>query len=252
MTLISIGGVATGVWALTVVLSVMSGFEQDLKSKILGAHAHGVVLKYGQNDFVDWRGTQERVLSVPGVAASTPFLYAEVMLSAGQNLTGSILKGVDTATLGKVTEIPAAWRRGSWSGWTGLGRSRRRGRAWACPRPWRATEGARPRGRKGRPRRNPPRRSSPGSCWAASWRAGCASGSATWSASSLRSATSAPPARSPAAVPPGGRPPLQRILRVRRQVRVSAAGRGPALLRHRRLGDRARAQGGRRERGPAR
>ena len=106
MTLISIGGVATGVWALTVVLSVMSGFEQDLKSKILGAHAHGVVLKYGQNDFTDWRGTQDRVLGVPGVAASTPFLYAEVMLSAGQNLTGSVLKGIDTATVGRVTEIP--------------------------------------------------------------------------------------------------------------------------------------------------
>ena len=106
MTLISIGGVATGVWALTVVLSVMSGFEQDLKSKILGAHAHGVVLKYGQNDFTGWRGVQDRVLSVPGVAASTPFLYAEVMLSAGQNLTGSVVKGVDTATLGTVTDIP--------------------------------------------------------------------------------------------------------------------------------------------------
>jgi lipoprotein-releasing system permease protein len=112
MTLISIGGVATGVWALTVVLSVMSGFEQDLKSKILGAHAHGVVLKYGQNDFTDWRRTQERVLSVPGVAASTPFLYAEVMLSAGQNLTGAIVKGVDTATLGKVTEIPRSLEEG--------------------------------------------------------------------------------------------------------------------------------------------
>jgi lipoprotein-releasing system permease protein len=112
MTLISIGGVATGVWALTVVLSVMSGFEQDLKSKILGAHAHGVVLKYGQNDFTDWRATQDRVLSVPGVAASTPFLYAEVMISAGQNLTGSILKGVDTATLGKVTEIPRSLEEG--------------------------------------------------------------------------------------------------------------------------------------------
>jgi lipoprotein-releasing system permease protein len=106
MTLISIGGVATGVWALTVVLSVMSGFEQDLKAKILGAHAHGVVLKYGQNDFADWRGTQDRVVTVPGVAGSTPFLYAEVMLSAGQNLTGSVVKGIDTATVGKVTEIP--------------------------------------------------------------------------------------------------------------------------------------------------
>jgi lipoprotein-releasing system permease protein len=112
MTLISIGGVATGVWALTVVLSVMSGFEQDLKSKILGAHAHGVVLKYGQNDFTDWRSTQDRVISVPGVAASTPFLYAEVMLSAGQNLTGSIVKGVDTSTLGKVTDIPRSLEEG--------------------------------------------------------------------------------------------------------------------------------------------
>ncbi|MCX5730459.1 MAG: ABC transporter permease, partial [Deltaproteobacteria bacterium] len=112
MTLISIGGVATGVWALTVVLSVMSGFEQDLKSKILGAHAHGVVLKYGQNDFTDWRGTQDRVLGVPGVAASTPFLYAEVMLSAGQNLTGSVLKGIDTATVGRVTEIPRSLEEG--------------------------------------------------------------------------------------------------------------------------------------------
>jgi lipoprotein-releasing system permease protein len=112
MTLISIGGVATGVWALTVVLSVMSGFEQDLKSKILGAHAHGVVLKYGQNDFTDWRGTQDRVIGVPGVAASTPFLYAEVMLSAGQNLTGSVLKGIDTATVGRVTEIAKNMEKG--------------------------------------------------------------------------------------------------------------------------------------------
>ena len=112
MTLISIGGVATGVWALTVVLSVMSGFEQDLKSKILGAHAHGVVLKYGQNDFTDWRATQDRVVGVPGVAASTPFLYAEVMLSAGQNLTGSVLKGIDTATVGRVTEIPKNLEKG--------------------------------------------------------------------------------------------------------------------------------------------
>ena len=50
MTLISIGGVAIGVWALTVVLSVMSGFEADLKHKILGQNAHGMLLTYGQNE----------------------------------------------------------------------------------------------------------------------------------------------------------------------------------------------------------
>jgi lipoprotein-releasing system permease protein len=105
MTLISIGGVATGVWALTVVLSVMSGFEADLKRKILGAHAHGVVLKYGQNEFAEWRQVQDRVVAVPGVVASTPFLYNEVMLSAGPHLTGSVLKGIDPLTIGGVTDL---------------------------------------------------------------------------------------------------------------------------------------------------
>jgi lipoprotein-releasing system permease protein len=105
MTLISIGGVAIGVWALTVVLSVMSGFEADLKGKILGYHAHGVVLKYGQNDFTEWRETLGRVRGVPGVAAASPFLYNEVMLAAGQNLTGAVLKGIDVATASTVTDL---------------------------------------------------------------------------------------------------------------------------------------------------
>ncbi len=106
MTLISIGGVAIGVWALTVVLSVMSGFEADLKHKILGHNAHGMVLTYGQDAFDDWRGIREKVLGVSGVAGATPFLYNEVMLSAGQNLTGAILKGIDTRTIGSVTDLP--------------------------------------------------------------------------------------------------------------------------------------------------
>jgi lipoprotein-releasing system permease protein len=106
MTLISIGGVAIGVWALTVVLSVMSGFEADLKRKILGHNAHGMVLSYGPEAFEDWRGTREKVLGVRGVAGATPFLYNEVMLSAGQNLTGAILKGVDVDTIGSVTDLP--------------------------------------------------------------------------------------------------------------------------------------------------
>jgi lipoprotein-releasing system permease protein len=106
MTLISIGGVAIGIWALTVVLSVMSGFEADLKRKILGHNAHGMVLTYGQDAFDAWRRAREKVLEVPGVAGATPFLYNEVMLSAGQNLTGTILKGIDVDTIGSVTELP--------------------------------------------------------------------------------------------------------------------------------------------------
>jgi lipoprotein-releasing system permease protein len=108
MTLISIGAVAIGVWALTVVLSVMSGFEADLKKKILGHNAHGMVLAYGQDDFSDWRQIREKVLRVRGVAGATPFLYNEVMLSAGDDLTGAVLKGIDPKTVGTVTELPTS------------------------------------------------------------------------------------------------------------------------------------------------
>ncbi len=115
MTLISVGGVALGVWALTVVLSVMSGFENDLKSKILGARSHGVVLKYGDNDFTEWRAVRDRVLSVPGIAGATPFLYSEVMLSADRQLAGAILEGVDPTTVGTVLDLARNVRQGDLS-----------------------------------------------------------------------------------------------------------------------------------------
>jgi lipoprotein-releasing system permease protein len=105
MTLISIGGVAIGVWALTVVLSVMSGFEADLKKKILGAQAHGHVMKYGDSAFTEWGDVRTRLLAVPGIKGATPFLYNEVMLASGGNLTGAILKGIDADTVGTVTDL---------------------------------------------------------------------------------------------------------------------------------------------------
>jgi lipoprotein-releasing system permease protein len=112
MTLISIGGVAMGVWALTVVLSVMSGFEGDLKAKILGTRAHGVVAKYGENDFTEWRRVRQEVLAVRGIAGAAPFLYAEGMISAGQNLTGVELKGIDPRLAGTVVDLPRSVQDG--------------------------------------------------------------------------------------------------------------------------------------------
>jgi len=106
MTLISIGGVAIGVWALTVVLSVMSGFEGDLKAKILGNKSHGVVLKYGENDFPEWKAVRDRALGVPGVVGATPFVYSEVMVAAGQQFSGALVEGIDPATVGSVLDLP--------------------------------------------------------------------------------------------------------------------------------------------------
>jgi lipoprotein-releasing system permease protein len=112
MTLISIAGVAVGVWALIVVLSVMSGFSADLKQKILGHNAHGMVLTYGQDEFGDWREVRRKTLAVPGITGATPFLYNEVMLATGENVTAAILKGVDPSTIGTVTDLPRSVQSG--------------------------------------------------------------------------------------------------------------------------------------------
>jgi lipoprotein-releasing system permease protein len=105
MTGISIAGVSVGVWALTVVLSVMSGFEADLKHKILGTNSHALLLKYS-TDFSEWRSVVPKVAAVPGVAGVSPFILNEVILSHGQTVTGAELKGIDPATAGAVSELP--------------------------------------------------------------------------------------------------------------------------------------------------
>ncbi len=117
MTLISIGGVAIGVWALTVVLSVMNGFEGDLKGKILGQNAHGILMKGGRNEFTEWREVRDQVLAVPGVVGATPFLMNDVMLSAGARVSGAITKGIDPATIGTVTDLAASIERGGKLAW---------------------------------------------------------------------------------------------------------------------------------------
>ncbi|MBI5286917.1 MAG: lipoprotein-releasing ABC transporter permease subunit [Deltaproteobacteria bacterium] len=105
ITFISILGVMVGVTALIVVLSVMTGFEEDLRNKILGVNAHLVVLELGKG-MRDYRNVAERVKGVEGVMASTPFIYQQAMLSSEGGVMGMVLRGVDLATIGKVTVLP--------------------------------------------------------------------------------------------------------------------------------------------------
>jgi lipoprotein-releasing system permease protein len=105
MTSLSVGGVGVGVMALVIVLSVMSGFEQDLQKKILGTNAHAVVMKYSE-DFGEYADTARKVASVAGVTGVTPFILNEVMISSEGNIAGTIIKGIDPATIGAVSDLP--------------------------------------------------------------------------------------------------------------------------------------------------
>lgn len=94
ITLISLLGVALGVTALIVVLAVMSGFEEDLKDKILGVNSHVVVLKKDE-PMANYRDLMPKVSTAKGVASVEPFIYSQVMLSGQGGITGAVLRGVD-------------------------------------------------------------------------------------------------------------------------------------------------------------
>lgn len=83
ISLMSILGVAIGVGALVVVLGVYNGLTTDMRDKILGANAHGIVLSYLPSALEQNEDVLQRVRSVQGVTGATPFIYTEVMLSGG-------------------------------------------------------------------------------------------------------------------------------------------------------------------------
>jgi lipoprotein-releasing system permease protein len=115
ITFISIAGVTVGVWAMLVVLSVMSGFEADLKGKILGANAHMIVQKAG-GDFFEWEESLKKVRENEHVLGASPFVFNEVMISSDSNLSGAIIKGVDVMSLNQVSDINTNVVQGTFKG----------------------------------------------------------------------------------------------------------------------------------------
>lgn len=115
ITFISTSGVALGVMALIIVLAVMTGFEEDLKEKILGTNAHIVVLK-SSGTMIDYRGQMDKLREINGVVAATPFIYSQVMLSSGKNVSGVVLRGMDPKSDAKVTNFQKSLVEGKLAG----------------------------------------------------------------------------------------------------------------------------------------
>jgi lipoprotein-releasing system permease protein len=111
ITAISVAGVAVGVMALIIVLAVMNGFEKELKDRILGATAHIHVTNL-EGSISDPFALAQRVGTMDGITAASPYIFSQVMISSGTASTGAILRGVDVATVGKVTRLPQEIRKG--------------------------------------------------------------------------------------------------------------------------------------------
>lgn len=106
ITIISITGVALGVMAMIVVLSVMGGFKKDLKEKILGTKAHIVIQHPEEKPLANALDIADRAAKIDGVIGASPFLESEVMISSPAGLSGVVLRGIVTERIGQVSELP--------------------------------------------------------------------------------------------------------------------------------------------------
>jgi lipoprotein-releasing system permease protein len=111
ITWISLLGVAVGVAALITVLSVMNGFESELRSRLLALSAHAT-LSAGGGAIPDWQARIDQLKGAPGFLAAAPFLDTDAMLSRQPSMSGAIVRGIDPDIEPRVSDIAESLREG--------------------------------------------------------------------------------------------------------------------------------------------
>ena len=104
ISLASILGIALGVTALITTLAVMSGFQKEIRDRMLGMAAHATVSGYGE-PLQDWRHAVQVAMADARVAGAAPYIEKEALIS-GANNQPAMLRAVDPAQEGKVSELP--------------------------------------------------------------------------------------------------------------------------------------------------
>ena len=104
ITVISVVGLALGVAVLLVVMSVMNGFESELRARILTVTSHATLMGL-EGPLPDWRRVQQRAATMPGVTGTAPYIEARAMLAAGTRLAGTQLRGIDPSQEGAIVGI---------------------------------------------------------------------------------------------------------------------------------------------------
>ncbi len=97
-------GLMLGVAVLIIVLSVMNGFDRELRTRILGMVPHATVSAYGES-VRDWPALAEQIRRDPAIAGVAPFVYLQAMMTRGASVHGALVYGVDPATEPEVSII---------------------------------------------------------------------------------------------------------------------------------------------------
>jgi lipoprotein-releasing system permease protein len=112
VTWASVGGVALGVAALIVILSVMNGFEDELRDRLLSLESHAT-LTAPAGPLSDWRTLAAQVAASPGVSGVAPYVESQALLSHGSEMSGATVRGIDPARELSVSSIAPAMVSGS-------------------------------------------------------------------------------------------------------------------------------------------
>jgi lipoprotein-releasing system permease protein len=111
-TFISITGITLGVAALIGTLGIMTGFKEDLQTKILGTTAHVIVQERGTNDLKGYADLVDKIESVPDVVAAAPFIFKQVLVTSKTAVQGIILRGIQPSQETQVTDLQANMKFG--------------------------------------------------------------------------------------------------------------------------------------------
>jgi lipoprotein-releasing system permease protein len=103
-SLVSMIGICVGVWALIVVLSVMNGFQKEVRTRILGVASHVQIVSLDSR-LADWRSVAKMAAGHRHVLAAAPFVQAQAMLSAGSAVRGALVRGILPAEEEKVADL---------------------------------------------------------------------------------------------------------------------------------------------------
>ena len=104
---VSMLGIALGVAALIIVLSVMNGFQKEVRDRMLGVLSHIEVLSLDGEALPDLPRTLQQVQAHPAVVGAAPFVAAQGLLARGDDMQGVMLRGIDPALESAVTDLVA-------------------------------------------------------------------------------------------------------------------------------------------------
>ena len=103
---VSMLGIALGVGALIIVLSVMNGFQKEVRDRMLGVVSHIEIYAQGGAALPDLNRTLAEVRANPAVIGAAPFIAAQALLARGDDMKGAMVRGIDPALACPILALP--------------------------------------------------------------------------------------------------------------------------------------------------